>query len=365
MENIKMSTENILPKYYLNASNDELIEKISKAKKELGDKLLILAHHYQKDEVVNFADETGDSLQLAQIASKNKDADYIVFCGVHFMAETADMLTEDYQKVVLPDLDAGCTMADMVRIGDLEIAWEKLTSELGDMLPLTYINSTAAVKAFVGKYGGTTVTSGNAENIITWALNQGKKVFFMPDQHLGRNVSNSLGIDLKDMATWDFISHKLEYDGQYDDLKVILWDGYCAVHQQFTPENVKEMRKNHPDINIIVHSECSHDVVKLSDSHGSTNHILKAVDSAAPGTTWAIGTDNNLVGRMINKYSDKNVYSLNPISCPCATMNRIELPHLAWAIDNIVNGDIKNQITVDDEIKIPALKALDKMLSLS
>jgi quinolinate synthase len=365
METVKLSTENTLPTYYLEASKEELEQRISKAKETLGDRLLLLSHHYQKDEVVKFADETGDSLQLAQSAAKNKKAEYIIFCGVHFMAETADMLTEDFQKVILPDLDAGCTMADMVDEADLELAWNKLTEVFGDILPLTYINSTAAVKAFVGDHGGATVTSGNAENIITWALNQGKKVFFMPDQHLGRNVANSLGISLDDMATWDFISEELQYDGKIENCKVILWDGFCAVHQQFTPDHVKNMRENHPDINIIVHSECSHDVVKLSDSHGSTNNILNAVENAAPGTSWAIGTDNNLVRRMIEKYPDKNVYSLNPISCPCATMNRIELPHLAWAIDNILNNNVKNQIIVEDKIKVSALKALDQMLSLS
>ncbi|MBS5787011.1 MAG: quinolinate synthase NadA [Clostridioides difficile] len=365
MGTVKLPTENVLPQYYFEASNDELTQRIIEAKKSLGDKLLILSHHYQKDEVVKFADETGDSLQLAQIASKNKKAEYIVFCGVHFMAETADMLTEDFQKIILPDLDAGCTMADMVEYKDLEVAWDKLTDVFGEILPLTYINSTAAVKAFVGKHGGATVTSGNAEKIITWALDKGKRVLFVPDQHLGRNVSNSLGIKLEEMATWNFISNKLEYDNDLENCKVILWDGYCAVHQQFTPEHVVMMRKNHPNINIIVHSECSHDVVKLSDSHGSTNNILNAVENAAPGTSWAIGTDNNLVNRIIAKYPDKDIYSLNPISCPCATMNRIELPHLAWAIDNILNSNIKNQIVVEDKVKVPALKALDKMLSLS
>ncbi|MDR0880771.1 MAG: quinolinate synthase NadA [Clostridioides sp.] len=354
-----------LPKYYNEASYDELSQRILDAKEKLGDKLLILAHHYQKDEVVKFADETGDSLQLAQLAQLNKVAEHIVFCGVHFMAETADILTEDNQKVILPDLSAGCTMADMVDDDELEIAWNMLTEKFGDLLPVTYINSTASVKAFVGTHGGSTVTSSNAENIITWALNQGKRVFFMPDQHLGRNVCFDLGIPLDQMATWDYIDHELNSDGDLDDCKIILWNGFCSVHQQFITEHVKYMRDTYPEVNIIVHSECCREVVALSDSHGSTNKILNSVKNSPDGSYWAIGTDNNLVGRIIARYPDKHVFSLNPNSCPCSSMNRIELPHLAWAIDNILNCDVKNVITVDEKISENAVMALEKMLSLS
>ncbi|MDR1773774.1 MAG: quinolinate synthase NadA [Clostridioides sp.] len=354
-----------LPEYYLTASIEELSEKIKNAKQVLGDKLMILSHHYQRDEVVQFADATGDSLQLAQIAAKNKKAEWIVFCGVHFMAETADMLTEDYQKVILPDLDAGCTMADMVNDEDLEIAWSKLTEIYGDMLPITYINSTASVKAFVGNHGGATVTSSNARQIITWALNQGKKVFFMPDQHLGRNVSFDLGIPLDEMALWDFINQKLTSDGNIEDCKIILWDGFCSVHQQFNVEHIQEMRKSYPHINIIVHSECCHEVVELSDAHGSTNKIITEVEKSEPNSYFAIGTDINLVNRIAEKNIDKHIFSLNPDSCPCSTMNRISLQHLAWSIDNILNEKIENQITVDENTTKSALKALDKMLELS
>lgn len=355
----------VIPEEYLTASDDVLKEKIQRAKDQLGDSVLILAHHYQKDEVVDFADEIGDSLQLAQTAAKNKTADQIVFCGVHFMAETADMLTEDTQKVLLPDLTAGCTMADMANSYQLQQAWKILQQQYPDeILPITYINSTAAVKAFVGDHGGATVTSSNAAEILEWAFTQRKRVFFLPDQHLGRNTAYAMGIPLDEMALWDPIQNELHLNGS-DDPKVILWNGWCSVHQQFTPAQIQRYREEDPAIKIIVHPECPHEVVELADEYGSTNKILKVVKNAPAGSRWAIGTDNNLVGRMKEEITDKQVEFLNPVSCACLTMNRIRLPHLAWVLDNLLEGKIVNQITVDQETTKSALAALDRMLELS
>ncbi|MDR0846214.1 MAG: quinolinate synthase NadA [Lactobacillales bacterium] len=354
-----------IPEEYLKMSREELTDKINSAITKLGDDLLIIAHHYQKDEVVEFAQATGDSLQLAQIAAANKRAKHIVFCGVHFMAETADMLTEDDQHVYLPDEAAGCFMADMANDEQLRICWNDLAGKFGDtIMPITYINSTAAVKAFVGEHGGTTVTSSNSEKIVQWALTQKERILFLPDQHLGRNTAYALGIPLTQMALYKPLTGELVYEGALEDVKIILWDGYCSVHQQFTPDHIAFLRHKYPEIKIIVHPECPIEVVLASDEYGSTNRILNVVADSPEGTHWAIGTDNNLVGRMMHDPHHKIEY-LNPMSCACLTMNRIKLPHLAWNLDNILNGNFTQKITVDEETTKLSNLALERMLELS
>lgn len=363
LETVKSDT---MPEHYKLMSKTEMANRVMEIKQQLGEDLFIPCHHYQKDEVVPFADAIGDSLQLAQIATSNKQAKHIVFCGVHFMAETADMLTTNEQMVTLPDMRAGCSMADMADIHQLTNAWPILQNLFGDtILPVTYINSTAAIKSFVGEYGGTTVTSSNAATIVAWALEQKERIFFLPDQHLGRNTAFELGIPLDAMAIWDPIKNKLEYEGNLEDCKVILWKGYCSVHQHFTVKNIETIRKNSPNMRIIVHPECTHEVVSLADDFGSTKKIVTEISNAAPGTEWAIGTEANLVGRIIQENPDKKIVSLNPFMCPCMTMNRIDLPHLLWTLESIQNNEKRNQIKVDEQTTKFALKALERMLQLS
>ncbi|MDR0950758.1 MAG: quinolinate synthase NadA [Candidatus Ancillula sp.] len=353
-----------IPAEYLLKPKEELENRVREIKGKLGEDLLIICHHYQKDEVYQFADVTGDSLYLAQEAQKNKKSKYIVFCGVHFMAETADMLTEDWQKVYLPDEAAGCFMADMANGEELRDAWGILTKKYGNtILPITYVNSTAEVKAFVGEHGGVCVTSTNAPKIVKWALEQKQRILFLPDQHLGRNTTFELGIPLEQMSLWDRVN-KIEKGAQ--DSKVILWNGYCSVHQQFTMANVDKIRKDHPETKIIVHPECQFDVVQAADQSGSTNKLLKIVDEAPEGSSFAVGTDNNLVDRLTRKYAGKKeVMRLNQISCACVTMNRIKLPHLVWNLENILAGSDIQRITVDRATKESALKSLEKMMELS
>ncbi|EIA7533590.1 quinolinate synthase NadA [Listeria monocytogenes] len=363
LETVEQDT---MPTHYKHLTQTEMIARVTEIKTQLGTDLFIPCHHYQKDEVVPFADAIGDSLQLAQIAAQNKKAKHIIFCGVHFMAETADMLTTNEQIVTLPDMRAGCSMADMADIHQLTNAWPKLQTLFGDtILPVTYINSTAAIKSFVGEHGGTTVTSSNATKIVSWALEQKERIFFLPDQHLGRNTAFELGIPLEHMAIWNPIKNELEYEGNLDDCKVILWKGYCSVHQHFTVKNIENIRKNHPNMRIIVHPECTHEVVSLADDSGSTKKIVTEINNAAPGTEWAVGTEANLVGRIIQENPEKKIVSLNPFMCPCMTMNRIDLPHLLWTLEAIQNGEKRNQIKVDEQTTKFALKALERMLQLS
>ncbi len=292
-----------IPDEFRNMDYKELEERVREIKARLGKKLFIPGHHYQKDEVIQFADATGDSLKLAQVSAENKEAEHIVFCGVHFMAETADILTTQNQIVYLPDMRAGCSMADMADIYQTERAWEELTDIFGDtMMPLTYVNSTAAIKAFVGRHHGATVTSSNAEKMVTWALEQKERLLFLPDQHLGRNTAYNLGIKLEEMAVWDPIQNKLEAKTDIENIKVILWKGHCSVHENFTVENILQTREQYPDMNIIVHPECRREVVELSDYAGSTNYIIDRIKEAKPGSSWAIGTEMNLVKRIINEH---------------------------------------------------------------
>lgn len=357
---------NALPKKYRNMSTEELEKRVTAVKEKMGDKLFIPGHHYQKDEVIQFADATGDSLKLAQLSEENKEAEHIVFCGVHFMAETADLLTTKEQKVYLPDMRAGCSLADMANIQQTKRAWEKLIDLFGEtIIPLTYVNSTAAIKSFVGKHGGATVTSSNAENMVKWAFTQKERILFLPDQHLGRNTAYNLGIALDEMAVWDPIAEKLEYDGPIERIKVLLWKGHCSVHENFTVENVEKVRREHPEMKIIVHPECSREVVAASDLAGSTSYIIETIANAPSGSSWAVGTEMNLVNRIIQNYPDKQIISLNPHMCACLTMNRIDLPHLTWCLETIAQGEDHNIITVDEETTKFAKVALNRMLERS
>ncbi|GEN45254.1 quinolinate synthase NadA [Alkalibacillus haloalkaliphilus] len=362
LQHLEQSVSKI-PEKYKQMSDEELEQIIINAKEQLGDELFIPGHHYQKDEVIQFADAKGDSLELAQKSARTT-AKHIVFCGVHFMAETADILTNKDQHVYLPDMRAGCSMADMADINQTEVAWERLSQLVGEtIIPITYVNSTAAIKSFVGKNGGATITSSNAKDMMKWALTQKERILFLPDQHLGRNTAYDLGIPLEQMAVWDPIMEKLHYDGDLDDLKVILWKGHCSVHENFTVPNIKEVRAKHPNMNIIVHPECTREVVALSDDAGSTRHIIETIESAPSGSEWAIGTEMNLVKRLIKENPDKHIISLNPHMCPCLTMNRIDLPHLAWCLDSLAHGESVNPIVVEDDISHFATEALNRMLN--
>ncbi|MFM2478932.1 quinolinate synthase NadA [Celerinatantimonas sp. MCCC 1A17872] len=355
----------IMPQGYKALSQTQMVERVWQIKESFGDKLFLPAHHYQKDEVIQFADAIGDSLQLAQIAAKNTQADYIVFCGVHFMAETADMLTKANQSVILPDMRAGCTMADMANLTQLENAWQSLESQLGQtILPLTYVNSTAEIKAFVGRHGGATVTSSNAKRILSWALEQQQRVLFLPDQHLGRNSAFDLGVALDEMAIFSPEHNQLLGSPDVSKLKIILWQGHCSVHEKFTVQNIQQIRQSSPKTKIIVHPECSHEVVTAADFAGSTKYIIDVLNEAEPNSQWAVGTEMNLVNRLISQHPDKQICSLNPNMCPCLTMNRIDLPHLLFALESLVNKAPIGVIKVDEPTTTDAIKALERMLTI-
>lgn len=359
----KIKQGHMLPERYKYMDKTEMEQRVREIKESFGERLYIPGHHYQKDEVIQFADDSGDSLQLAQLSASNQAANYIVFCGVHFMAETADILTNDTQTVILPDMRAGCSMADMADIDQTERAWQVLQETFGDtILPLTYVNSTASIKAFCGKYGGATVTSSNALNMLKWAFTQKERLLFLPDQHLGRNTAFDLGIPLDQMAVWDPISERFEYDGDLSNVKVILWKGHCSVHEKFTVENIQDLRQSDPEMKIIVHPECTYEVVQAADAAGSTNYIIKTLEAAPAGSKWAVGTEMNLVNRLTKTYPDKTIISLNPNMCPCLTMNRIDLPHLLWILEGLEQDEVINQITVDPETSKHAILALNRML---
>ena len=344
---------------------DQMEARILEIKEKFGDRLYIPSHHYQKDEVIQFADDAGDSLQLSQLAAKNSKAEFIVFCGVHFMAETTDILTNPNQKVLLPDLNAGCSMADMANMEQTDIAWRNLTNTFGEtILPLTYVNSTAAIKAFVGKHGGAALTSSNAKEVLSWALTQKERVLFLPDQHLGRNTAFDLGIPLERMAVWNPIKQQLEYDGNLEEIKIILWKGHCSVHKNFSKMNIDLIRKQKAELKIIVHPDCTFDIVLLADENGSTNKIVKTIANSPNGSKWAIGTETNLVHRLAKQFPDKEIISLNPYSCNCSTMNRIKLLDLYHILEKLDQGEIINQISVDEETAEYAKLALNRMLSI-
>jgi len=350
------------------ASDPNLVARAKRARSALGDRAMVLGHHYQRDEVIEFADITGDSFKLAQSAADNRGAELIIFCGVHFMAESADILTADNQRVILPDLAAGCSMADMATANQVNDAWAVM-KELGitdSTIPVTYMNSSAAIKSFTGENGGTICTSSNAERAMRWAFDQGQKVFFLPDQHLGRNTAVlKLGLSLDECVVWNPWKPR---GGLTDEAilkaKVILWRGHCSVHGRFSIDNIEEMRKRIPGVNILVHPECQHDVVKNADYVGSTESIIKTVSAAPAGSAWAVGTELNLVKRLAANNPDKKVVFLDKTVCYCSTMNRIDLPHLVWAMETLVEGRIINQIKVDEKTSHFARVALERMLAL-
>lgn len=344
-----------------------LAERIAARKEELGEKLLVLCHHYQQEAVYKFADMTGDSLKLAKHAAACNDKSYIVFCGVHFMAESADILTGNDQAVILPDLRAGCPMADMASLDEVSWAWKELASvtDAERIIPVTYVNSSAAIKAFVGERQGSVCTSSNAERVLTWALERGDKVFFFPDEHLGRNSAIALGIKPEEIVLWDRDEHLGGNSAEaIKRAKVILWNGYCTVHMQFNAAHVRMWREKDPQVRIIVHPECRHEVVAGSDQYGSTENIIKAVSSSPSGSKWAVGTEINLVNRLARLNPDKQIYSLSPFQCLCSTMYRIKPKYLLWVLDSLVHGEVKNQITVDPETAKLAKIALDRMLEI-
>ncbi|HJQ05596.1 MAG TPA: quinolinate synthase NadA [Nocardioides sp.] len=352
-------------------SDPDLVARARAAKEALGDKLFVLGHHYQRDEVIQFADVTGDSFKLARDAAARPEAEYIVFCGVHFMAESADILTTSAQQVVLPDLAAGCSMADMARIFQVEKAWDALAAAgVQDLVvPVTYMNSSAAIKAFCGRNGGVVCTSSNAEVALDWAFAQkgaDTKVLFLPDQHLGRNTAVlKLGYSLDDCVVWN----PLKPNGgltqqQIQDAKIILWQGHCSVHGRFSADVIDELRAKIDGLNVIVHPECQHEVVLKADLVGSTEFIIKTIEEAPAGSSWAIGTELNLVQRLKNAHADKNIVFLDRNVCYCSTMNRIDLPHFVWALENLVAGNVVNRIEVDPQTEADALTALQRMLDL-
>jgi quinolinate synthase len=374
-----------LPERYLRLSDDEMDERIAAAKRTLGDRLVILGHHYQRDEVIKFADFTGDSLKLSRLAAAQTAAEYIVFCGVHFMAESADIVRAPHQKVMLPDLAAGCSMADMAAPDQLEICWRELEqmgvevsrqpvegpdggfSQRAGVIPVTYINSSAAIKAFVGAHGGIVCTSTNAKAIMSWAWERGEKLLMLPDQHLGRNTGAKMGVGLDEMVVWD---PNEMWGGltpeQVQAATLILWKGHCSVHTRFTVPQVEAFRKQYAEGKVIAHPECTYDVVQAADVSGSTEHIITTVRESPPGSVWAVATEVHLVNRLKNEFApDKTIVTLDPFGCLCSTMFRVSPNHLLWILEGLVEGKIQNQITVPDDQKRDAKLALDRMLAVN
>ena len=350
------------------ASDPDLVERAKIARAALGDRAIVLGHHYQRDEVIEFADITGDSFKLAQAAAAQSSAEYVIFCGVHFMAESADILTSKQQKVILPDLAAGCSMADMATANQVNECWKSL-EEVGvasKTIPVTYMNSSAAIKSFTGEHGGTICTSSNAEKSMLWALQQGEKILFLPDQHLGRNTAVlSLGLTLDDCVLWNPWKPMGGLTPQeIHGAKVILWRGHCSVHGRFTLQSVNEIRERVQGVQVLVHPECQHDVVSAADVVGSTEKIIQTVSNSPTGSKWAIGTELNLVSRLAKTNPDKEIYFLDKAVCYCSTMNRIDLPHLVWAMESLVANHVVNQIQVSDEVARFSKLALERMLAL-
>jgi quinolinate synthase len=359
-----------LPERYSGASEEELAGMIAAAKAELGRRVFLLGHHYQRDDVMRWADARGDSFGLSRTAAEVTEAEFIVFCGVHFMAESADVLTGAHQQVILPDLNAGCSMADMADIEQVEEAWEELAQvvDMERVIPITYMNSSAALKAFVGRHGGAVCTSSNARAVLTWALEpeRGDRVLFFPDQHLGRNTGYELGYGPDDMRVWN----PRQELGGLSDLEVkqstlLLWKGHCSVHQRFRPEHVAAFREEHPDGLVMVHPECAHDVVELADLVGSTDNLIRGVADAPAGSVIGVATEIHLVKRLDDETPDKTVVCLDPLICPCSTMSRIDPPHLAWVLEGLVEGEVRNRIQVDGDVAEWARVALERMLAIT
>jgi quinolinate synthase len=357
-----------LPLEITRLTPEETDQRIARARRCLGEDLLILGHHYQRDEIIKWADFRGDSLKLSQIAAQHPEARYIIFCGVHFMAESADILTTDDQIVILPNLSAGCSMADMASIGQVEACWEDLqtATDTSRIVPITYVNSTAALKAFVGRHGGSACTSSNARKVVEWALAHGDKLLFFPDQHLGRNTAAGLGMDPeRDMLVWD--PNKPFGGVTPEEVRakpVLLWKGHCSVHARFNTAQIDKARADYPGVQIIVHPECSLDVVRAADLNGSTEVIIQTIAQAPSGTAWGVGTEVNLVSRLAHEHPDKTVFCLDPVVCPCSTMYRIHPHFLLWTMENLEAGKIVNQVRVKPEIIADARIALDNMLRI-
>ena len=358
-----------LPDRYLRLSDDEMDERLLAAKRTLGERLVILGHHYQRDEVIKFADFTGDSLKLARAAAARGAAEFIVFCGVHFMAESADILRAPHQKVLLPDLAAGCSMADMAAEDQLEVCWRELRAlgvDVDRIVPVTYINSSAAIKAFVGGHGGVVCTSTNAAAVMSWAFERGERLLMLPDQHLGRNTGYRLGIPLDRMAVWD--PHEIDggltaADAQ--NARLLLWKGHCSVHTRFTVQQIQAFRKKHPEGKVIAHPECTFDVVQAADLAGSTEFIIDTLRKSPAGSVWAVATEIHLVNRLMRELApDRTIVTLDPFGCLCSTMFRVSPNHLLWVLDGLVEGTLHNQIIVPDETKRWAKLALDRMLEI-
>jgi quinolinate synthase len=366
-EKTQLAERQPLPERYLGLSDDELERRITAAKTSLGTRLVILGHHYQRDEVIRFADYIGDSFRLAGQVSRHPEAEFIVFCGVHFMAESADVLSLPHQQVILPDLAAGCSMADMAAIDELENCWEEMSAMgIDGVVPVTYINSAAAIKAFVGERGGIVCTSSNAAATIRWAFERGQHVLFLPDQHLGRNTAYAMGLGLDQMVVWD--PHETGGGLTADELhsaKMILWKGHCSVHERFTAAQITRIREQHPGARVIVHPEVPWDVVQAADDSGSTEYIIRQVTQAAPGSVWAVGTELHLVNRLAQALkAEKTVLSLDPIGCLCSTMFRVSPNHLLWVLEGLLDGRVHNRIVVPDAQKYWTKVALDRMLSV-
>jgi quinolinate synthase len=356
-----------LPERYLGLADAEMDARIAAAKKTLGRRLVILGHHYQRDEVIKFADYTGDSFKLARQVSKHPDADFIVFCGVHFMAESADVLSADRQQVLLPDLAAGCSMADMADIEQLEACWRDLRQlGAGRVVPVTYINSAAAVKAFCGERDGVVCTSSNAEATLRWAWERGERILFLPDQHLGRNTAYRMGVPLDQMVVWDPNEPwgGLDVDA-LERARIVLWKGHCSVHTRFTERQIENIRREHPGVRVIVHPEVPWEVVQAADESGSTEHIITRVSQSPPGSVWAVGTEIHLVNRLAAQMQpDRTVLSLDQFGCLCSTMFRVSPNHLLWTLEGLVEGQVHNRVVVPDDQKHWTKVALDRMLTI-
>ncbi len=360
-----------IPAAYWELSADEIIDRVGAARKALGSRLIVLGHHYQREDIIRFADIRGDSFKLAQWAAEHPESEYIIFAGVHFMAEAADILSAPHQKVILPNMAAGCSMADMADPDDVYSAWAEL-EELGiaqDTLPVTYMNSAASLKAFVGDRGGAVCTSSNAKKVLEWAFTQKKRVLFFPDQHLGRNTGYAMGVPLDEMALWGWARPYGSMGGrmreELDRARILLWAGHCSVHQRFSPKQIADAREAHPDVTVIVHPECRWETVQAADLNGSTEFIARTIANAPAGATFAVGTEINLVARLAKENPDKTVFCLDPVVCPCSTMFRVHPAYLLWTMESLVAGRVVNQIIVPEDVAAPAKLALDRMLAIT
>jgi quinolinate synthase len=358
-----------IPETYWHLDGEQLKERIAAARAKLGTRCVVLGHHYQREDIIQFADYRGDSFNLSRWAAEKQDVEYIVFCGVHFMAESADILAAPHQQVVLPNMSAGCSMADMADPEDVYACWDELQEAgIASVIPVTYMNSAASLKAFCGKNGGIVCTSSNAPKVYDWAFGRGDRLLFFPDQHLGRNTGLKKGISLDDMVVWDYTLPYGSLGGntieQLRVAKVILWRGWCSVHRRFSVKQIEKARAEHPDVTFIVHPECTMEVVQAADMDGSTEFITRTITEAPAGTTWAVGTEINLVSRLARENPDKTVFCLDPVVCPCATMYRIHPAYLAWALDELAEGRVVNRVHVDPETARDAKVALERMLSV-